>query len=99
MWRTTKLKLKSRIHIPVEIVKQIMIPCIYKHKNTKEMKNMKESNKESENLTISIRKNIWNFTYITATIKKAGVEYKAEFMYDSFSRDENYKHNGELYSL
>ena len=67
------------------------------------MKNMtepkKEPKKESENLTISVHKNIENFTYITATIKKAGVEYKAKFMYDSFSLDENFKHDGELYQL
>lgn len=63
------------------------------------MKNMTEPKKESENLTISVHKNIENFTYITATIKKAGVEYKAKFMYDSFSLDENFKHDGELYQL
>lgn len=63
------------------------------------MKNMTEPKKEPENLTISVHKNIENFTYITATIKKAGVEYKAKFMYDSFSLDENFKHDGELYQL
>lgn len=67
------------------------------------MKNMtepkKEPKKEPKNLTISVHKNIENFTYIAATIKKAGVEYKAKFMYDSFSLDENFKHDGELYQL
>lgn len=60
---------------------------------------MTEPKKELENLTISIRKKPWEFTYITATIKKAGIEYRAKFMYDSFSLDENFKHDGELYQL
>lgn len=81
----------------MDFVKRIMIPCIHKHKRIREMENIET--KEHEELTVDIHRKIEGFTYITASIKRSGVKYTAKFMYDSFSRDENFKHDGELYSI